>query len=406
MQFTPMADIPAATKQLYKDLPIHLFSYDDGYYSKKFFSTYREDGAMLRTLMGATSQRMSTSSSVLNVDSIKGVEIKDGPMRYLFGLHADQQLRLGQLVTKSTDDVTAGNIKLQQFFAASMRMAFPSPGRYHVRGVVMMPVSAFQQDPNFKDNVKQMLVGLHQFEAFTGFNDGVPQYEPFEIFVDRILVVEQPLGSLFRVALAPDSGGFDQFINPVGGAVRTTFLDWGMGTFDVFTVDNMKERVDQMCGSTNGGIRVLFDYIRADVLEPLGVKPTPMELEWAIMAGKYQDNRHERFWSAEAQANNGFIDLKPHIDAGVRAMWGTAMQLFDDTIGLTAEGIHHIFITGGPSGWMQPFVIDQFGAHRVHKVMSTPEINLKYPYEHLMNSKDLHLRNAHGGYLYVKSLPQ
>lgn len=404
MQFTPMAHLSSAQKAPYEQLPVEKFSFDNGYYGEKVFSSNLPKGGMLRTLMGTTSQRMSTSSAMLDVDMIKGVEIKSGPTRYLFGLHADQQLSLGQLVTKSSDDVTAGNIKLQQFFMATMRLAYPVPGKYHLRGMVMMPVSAFQTDAFFKDHVKETLVGLHVFDALTHFEDGVPVYETYELYVDRILVIEQPLGSLFDVAFNPPPGvtvNFDELTS-----LRNSFMDWGAGTFDLFTIDNMKERVDSMCGSARAGINVLFNYIRADVLEREGLTPTPMALERAIMAGRYKDNRHKKFWGAAAKTGEGYIDLKPYIKQGVDEMWQQAMQLFDSTIGITAESVNNIFITGGPSGWMQPYVLDQFGEHRVFKVMGDPVVDPQLPYKHLMLSEDLHLRNARGGYLYItKKLP-
>ena len=404
MNFTPMSELPPSTKASYESLPAYKFSYDDGYYSKKFFSPFMPTGGMLRTLTTMTTQRMSTSSSALNVTNIHGVEIRNNGVRYLFGYHADQQGSARNITEKSSDDVTAGNIKLQKFFAATMRLAFPKPGKYRIRGIVMMPVSAFQSDVNFKDNVKQAIVGLHTFEALTGFVDGVPVYEQFEFFVDKIAVLEQPLGALYRVALAED-GDYEKFIGQHGLKLRTTFLDWGSGTLDVFTVDNMSERIDYMSRALPAGISVMYDAVRQQGL-PDGVNPTPLQLEAAIMAGRYQDTRHEKHWTAEALANDGFIDLKPYIKNGLDAMWELAQELFDDTIGLTAEGIHNIFLTGGAAGWMEPYVLAQFGERRVFKVLpETPTINPSLPYEHLMRSTDLHLRNAEGGYLYAQKLP-
>lgn len=401
MQFTPISNLTDGQKARYMQLPIDLFAYDDGYYGKKIVSGKVPQGTFLRTLMGTTTRPMSTSSSLLGGGLTEGVEYKttsDGTMRYLFGRHADQQLQ--KLTTKSTDNVTVGNIKLQQFFAAALVKAFPTPGSYHLRGAVMLPVDAFST-PQFKDRIRETLCGLYTLAALTGYKDGEPVYEPYEFFVEKIIPMEQPLGSLFRVLYDPaqtvDANSLMR--------QRKSFLDWGAGTLDIFTVDFLGgklTRVDNMCGSSQAGINVLFDYVRNAVFSRHELNPSPMDLEAAIMAGQYTLNVPKALWPSIAN-EKGVIDLKPYIQQGVQVMWDAALQLFDETIGLTAETINAIFITGGPSGWMQPLVLEHFGEHRVFKVELDP-VDPDVPYRHLMDSKDLHLRNVLGGYAHIKSV--
>lgn len=401
MKFTPMATLTSNDMSKYLALPIDVISYDDGYYAKKACSRFKPDGVVLRTLMGFTTSPMSTSSNLLGGGDIPGVEFKTSKtdaMRYLFGLHADQQLR--RLVTKSSDEVT-GNLKLQQFFAATMVLLFPQPGAYRVRGAIMMPVDAFKSSPTFKDQVKDTLCGLFTFSALKGYNEGEPIYEDYEIFVEKLIVMEQPLGSLFKVLYTSPAEEQDKLLHQ-----RKAFLDWGAGTLDVLTIDfigGKPQRIDAMCGSAEAGIQILFDYIRNAVFGPAKLNPNPMELERAVMAGRYKLNVHHSLWPASATPE-GYIDLIPYITKGIEEMWRAALQLFDSTIGIKAETIDTIFITGGPSGWMQPYVIEHFGEHRVFKVLENPVIDQKLPYKHLMLSENLHLNNAIGGYLYAKTI--
>jgi hypothetical protein len=406
MKFVPLNKVDSSE---YKELPLDLFSFDDGYNAKKAFSTRMPQGVVLHTQMGRTSARMTTSRAILGTEGIQGAELREenGPMRYLFGHHAAKQFGAEHLTSKSSDDLVGQvNTKLVQFFRATLSMAFPVPGRYRANGVVMMPVRAIKNDPGFKDAVREALEGVHQFKALTGFDPdtGEPKYGDWDILVKNIMVVEQPLGSMFKVALDPESNGPD--INILQSA-KNAFLDWGKGTLDIFVTDVSYsaagkpsiERVDNMCESASAGISMLYDYIRSEVLEPASLNPTDVVLERAIMAGRYKDNRRVNLRSPLAD-ERGYIDLVPYIEAAIETMWLAALELFDETIGLSADSIDNIFITGGPAGWMQPKVIEHFGEHRVFKAM--PDDVAKdpvLPYKHLMLSEDLHLRNAHGGFL-------
>lgn len=393
MKFVPEKELTNEQLARFESLPFAIFAYDDGYAGKKIVSDQCTAGKMLPAWMGTTTQRMSTSTSVLGTSELDGVEIQEGVLRYLFGNHAVQQLGT-QVTSKLSDEVTESSNSLRQFLMASLQLAFPKPGTYRLRGMVMMPVSAFQADPNYKSKVAEALQGVYTFSAFTHFEDNTPVYETYTFYIEKVVVIEQPMGSLFRVAFDPASGvDFDEIKSET-----STFLDWGRGTLDILTIDNMV-RIEKMSRSAPVGMHLLFEYVQRSVLDPLGLQPPALALEEAIGRGYYKDNRAPRFRSESVNATGGKVDLTNAIQEGLALMWAQALLLFEETIGLQAPGIDNIFLTGGGAGWLEPFVKEYFGEDRVFTVLDNVTVNPRKPYEHLMRSKDLHLRNALGGYL-------
>ena len=382
--------------------------YDDANGSKKVVSDLVPKGALLRTVRGSTTTRIAaTAREHMRGREIRGTEILDEyGVRQLFGHWAAMQLDPRDLVDKGNDVwAQEGDLlsNAQKFFQASLRLALPKPGNYCVQVLVGEPVQTLiDGGKGYKTSVRDALAGLHSFRALTGFSEGDPVYEEWNVYVQRVGVMEQTMGGLMTYILYPDGTGREEVDLPYG---RIVLLDWGYGTCDVVTVDYAPsarsgepgtfDRIDRLCGGNSGGIDVLYTYLRDNVFEQHGLILAQTELDLAIMQGYYVDNRRPQDRHPDAD-DEGKIDLSLAIGKGLQLMWHVAQELVKGLLGdLQAQNVKAFVLLGGASGFMRPFADKQFGSHRVHGGISSVDVSSKLPFKHLM-SNELPLTNARG----------
>jgi hypothetical protein len=391
VQHVPLTDVPNDSPL--RTLPLDWMAWDYGFAFQKAFSTRNREGAIMRTLMGRTSKPMSVARAFLGAAEVMGTELLYRGVRYLFGHHAARQFMRdpNRLTGKVSDDLRSAGDELPlivSFFQATLALVFPQPGSYRVNLLVALPVDKIDNDRSYVQRVTDALKGQHVFHALSSFSsDGSPVYSKWTVLIENVAVREQTLGRLFDLGydeVGTPTPKLDELANGV-----SVLFDMGGGTTDISVVmpthdgkgNATFERVDEMCGSdTQLGINTLYDYLRDSVFSPRGLYLTDVDLDAAVMAGQYVDRR----------TNNTLIDLTEAIETGRAAMWQQCQALLQRTVRLDDAKVARFVCTGGAVGWVEKFLVEQYGEHRVIRASNGDT------YKDLMYTEGLPLQNIRG----------
>lgn len=201
----------------------------------------------------------------------------------------------------------------------AIRRHAPRPGA-SVTVVTGLPVDDFDR---MSDLVKAALGGTHKVDV-------LPDGRPWEVTVDAVRVLPQPLGTVFSMIL-DDRGAV---VNHEAATGRIGVLDVGFRTCDYFTLQGY-DLVPAECLTRNTGMADLLLDVGREIGRRWGLEVDPHDLDDAVLRGQIR--------VAGERVNIGAITgplLERHAEAilaHARMIWGDGARRLD-ALWLTGGG--------------------------------------------------------------------
>lgn len=300
--------------------------------------------SIIGTLQGERSQQYFAQPDQL--------DIYDPSSRrwYVFGDYAERMLGTdGVQYPTGSERVTSKNYRL--FYYAALSRAL-KPGEHdNVWIVTGLPVKDINK-AGYADAVAEMLRGDHHFISNAG---------DYQISINEVYILPQPMGSFFHYVLNPDASGVAEDRKELMNQ-ENVFIDVGTLTTDITTLRRNFAIPPNASGSIDAGVRVLYDRIRKTVFGSW-TTPFPMaELDNVIKSKKWTD-----------PATGKDINVSSAIEDARDFMWQQISELLLETV-QDARTVNNFFVTGGGAGLILDRMRSDFGSNRVIKPFRHPAL--------------------------------
>ncbi|WP_186673509.1 hypothetical protein [Sporosarcina sp. BP05] len=260
----------------------------------------------------------AVSSAFKNDFKLNTFKRKQDDHEYLFGEDIAMEVEEGFITTTNSNNKRYETIAFQQMadFALAELASYEDESKVDVRLVTGMPSNEIQF-ATLKKDFSSFLKGVHVVSR---------NGQDIIIDVKEVVIIEQPLGTLFNLYLNDKSQVHDNF--KFGNIV---VIDFGSGTTIIDEYKNMK-RAD---GKTiKSGMRNFYKNIAKTLSKKSEQDVDPLHIEEGI--------RNETFLAKFGQSRLSFQDI---FDKEVTKKLNETLAAYEDTV--DEQGVTAFVTTGG-----------------------------------------------------------
>lgn len=213
------------------------------------------------------------------------------------------------------------------------------PGEHpSARIVVGFPVEVMRDQAKAEkvlQALKTWLVGAHHFQI---------NNKEYEIMIDRVIVIAQPLGGFYSWAINKEG---KLRVSPGEANGKILVIDIGFNTLDLYAIQNMKLEPKYTTGDT-AGVRRAAELLMQHVQREFDIRISRMEANALLLSD------HPVFESA-----GGAIDLAPVITQVLEASATQITDICETTVG-NGRQFSRVLFTGGGSELLRKQMLNQF----------------------------------------------